>query len=74
MKEKVKYDFVEAEIQVNCVACDYIVVVIVDIDNPFFDCPRCGSVFEFTYKVIRITPDRFNRTKNGLQIKPFHEL
>ena len=60
MKDVVRFDFVEAEINIQCVVCDNMFDVVPFIDERFFNCPKCNSPFEFYFGVNRLSREQEN--------------
>jgi predicted RNA-binding Zn-ribbon protein involved in translation (DUF1610 family) len=51
MKDRILFDYVEAQVQVTCVLCNKQFSAFPDNSHAIFECPRCERGFIFTYLV-----------------------
>ena len=51
MKDKIRFDYIEAQVEITCVLCNTTFTDFPDFDKSTFNCPKCDRQYSFLYSI-----------------------
>lgn len=51
MKDKIRFDYAEAQVEITCALCSTSFPAFPDSDQSVFSCPKCDRHYTFVYSI-----------------------
>ena len=70
MRDKIRFDYAEAQIEVMCVVCSTKFAAFPDSENNIFSCLKCNRTFKFTFEVVALNNQEIIKERLKLEKNP----